>query len=74
MSVVQMDQAVAKKASTTTVRLPSDIVDKARIVAAHTGRDMSEVLAEVLAPAMDKAYKQVIAKAARETLKGESDK
>jgi hypothetical protein len=55
MSTATLDQTMAdEKPKLMSVKLPVDVLESARIVAAFTGETMTELMANVLRPALAK--------------------
>jgi len=63
MSVVLMEPSMAsKKPDTLSVKLPRDVVESARIVAAYTGEPMMEMLGDILRPILAQKEREEVAK------------
>ena len=56
------------------VKLPADVMESARIVAAYTGESMAEMLGDILRPVLAKREREEAAKRERAVRKAEGGK
>lgn len=61
-----MAKRKASKPALESVKLPGDVMESARIVAAYTGESLSELLGGLLRPVLAKREREEAAKRARE--------
>ena len=66
----RLAERIVAKTPTVTVRIAAAIAEEARVVAAMQGRDMVDLLNEIVGPAVHKLWVQEIGKAARKAEKG----
>ena len=57
--------AVAEKVKSQSLKFPVDVLESAKIVAALKGQTMTELLADILRPALAKLEEQELAKRAK---------
>jgi hypothetical protein len=62
----KMARRRADKPALESVKLPADVMESARIVAAYTGEPMADMLGNILRPILAKQEKEEAAKRARE--------
>lgn len=75
MQTATLDQPMAKKPKTLSVKLDMDVVESARIVAAyHPDKTMTELLSELLRPLLAKMEQEAVEKRARTPKGKESSK
>jgi hypothetical protein len=61
----KMAKRKADKPALESVKLPADVMESARIVAAYTGEPMSDMLGDMLRPILAKREKEEAAKRAK---------
>ena len=66
-----MAKRKADKPDLVSVKLPSDVMDSARIVAAYTGETIAEMLGDMLRPLLAKREKEETAKRAKRSEAGD---
>lgn len=62
----RMARKKAEKIALESVKLPADVMESARIVAAYTGESMAEMLGNILRPVLAKREREEAAKRAKE--------
>lgn len=73
MIAVVSDRVMAKKTATLPVKLPADVIESGRIVAALSGVTMMDLFGDILRPTLAKMERELLAQRSKEVGVGETD-